>query len=119
MITPPPTPLRLAGLHPYSTLEPRPAPLPPMRVGTLCAPCDHGGGRVGAWTRLYSCPGGCHVVATWTVNELYHPTIHGVIMWDGGSRWCTMPMGVPLDTDGANVTIPFGPIDTDDEPDRD
>lgn len=91
-----------------------------MRPGTLCAPCDKGGGRVGAWTALHSCPGGCHIVATWTPDKVYRRTIHGVILWDGGARWCTMPMGTALDTDGEVVVIPFGPVGEDaTEPDRD
>lgn len=102
----------LRNLHAFQQHEPRPAPLPRMRPGLLAAPCDANGGRVGAWTTLRYCPGGCHLVASWPPDQLYHSPIDGVVLWDGGHRWCSMPMGAPLHHDGGGVTVPFGAVST-------
>ena len=105
-------PLQLERLEAWNPTGPAPAPLPRLRPGILCAPYDRDGRRIGAWVRLVGCSSGCHLVARWdTEVHLYGPPIEAVVLWDGGGRWCAVPMFGPLlYTDVDEVEVPLGPL---------
>jgi hypothetical protein len=105
--------MQLERLEKWNPHEPAPVPVPALHPGTLCAPYDRDGRRVGSWVRLVACDAGCHLVARWeTAVHLYGPYIHALVLWDGGARWCSVPMlGHPLVPDGADeVEVPIGPL---------
>lgn len=95
-------------------VEPTPPLMPPIQPGTLCAPYDAAGARIGTWEPITVCAARCHLVVHWRPGALAGPPFAALVLWDADERWCALPMrgAAPgVDLTGEDVLLELAPLD--------